>query len=341
MLGVQSAAMNSETKDRFVESEELSVSGSNKDAGAADAGTDPTAEDSTGTREILDLTLFNKNADERVIGRILVEAGKLSQQDADRIADLQQREGVFFGEAAKRLNLVSETDIQYALARQFNYTFLDVAEGIFSPELVTAYQPFSAKSESLRAIRGQLSHTWLNGARKALAIVSPDENEGKTFLAANLAVLFAQQQKRTLLIDANLRSPRMQQVFKYQSRVGLSAMLAGRVQREDLDRLPETVPFFTHLSVLGAGAAPPNPLELLAGARFAKILQELGLYYDVILIDTPAATKQSDAQTIAACAGSALLVSRKDHTKSAHAKKLLQMLSAASVHIAGAVLNDF
>jgi len=292
-------------------------------------------------QNILEEAISDPSAESRQMGKLLVEAGKITPADVDRITELQKKEDVFFGEAAKRLGVVNEDDIQYALAKQFNYPYLKVSNGVFEGELVAAYQPFGEQAEALRGIRSQLTINWLGAGHKALAVVSPSEGEGRSYLAANLAVMFAQANKRTLLIDCDFRNPRQHEIFKYRCGVGLSAMLVGRVHQEDLERLPEAIPFFTNLSVLGAGAKPPNPLELLSGDRFQRIVNELSIYYDVIILDTPAGHNQADYQPVAVCAGSALMVTRKTKTKMNEVKKMVQVLNNASVKVVGSVMMEF
>ncbi len=286
-------------------------------------------------------SIADQSADDRSIGRILVDSGKLTVEQAEQVAALQREEGMYFGEAAKKLKLVTESDIQHALSKQFNYPYLKVTEGIFSDELIAAYHPFSSQAEALRGIRSQILMNLPRDVCSTIAVVGSNPREGRSYLAANLAVLFGQMGKRTLLVDADLRHPRQHELFKFNSRVGLSAMLAGRVKKEDLEHLPESIPFFTHLSVLGAGAVPPNPLELLAGDRLPRILRELSIYYDIILIDTPAARSQSDVQPVAICAGNALLVTRKNHTRFSDTQRLVNMLQNAQVKIVGSILNDY
>lgn len=296
---------------------------------------------STGVGDAMAFTTEGSHIDRRTIGQILVDSRRLSAADAESVLELQRQEGLFFGEAAKKLRLVSEDDVQHALSKQFDYPYLRVAEGVFSNELVSAYKPFSPQSEALRGIRSALLQKLSERNRKAFTVISPGEQEGRSYLAANLAVTFSQMGKRTLLMDANLRKPRMHSIFEFPCRVGLSAMLAGRVKKDDLEHLPETVPFFSHLSVLGAGAIPPNPLELLAGDRLPRIISELSQHYDIIIIDTPAGQAQADFQPLSIAAGSALLVARKDHTKVAAGKRQTHVLQAAGVQILGAVLSQF
>jgi protein-tyrosine kinase len=155
---------------------------------------------------------------DRTIGAILVEEGKLSAKEIDRVLDVQRAEGVRFGEAAVRLGLVTVDEVRFALAKQYDFPHLaPVAAGAVGPsrELVAAFAPFHARTEELRALRTQLLIRWYNpeAGRNALVITSPETGEGRSYLAANLAVVFSQLGARTLLVDADLRKPRQAQIF--------------------------------------------------------------------------------------------------------------------------------
>ena len=119
----------------------------------------------------------------RSIGAILMDSGVLTPEDAERVLTLQKEQGVRFGEAAIRLGLLTEADIQYALSRQFSYAYLRTASGErpLSEELIAAYQPFSARVEELRAIRSQLMLRWYDktGQRQVLSIVGTERGEGR------------------------------------------------------------------------------------------------------------------------------------------------------------------
>lgn len=274
---------------------------------------------------------------ERNIGAILVDAGRLKLDDVERILRLQKEQGLRFGDAALKLQLVSADDIQYALARQFSYPYLRVGEGGFSNDLIAAYKPFSAQVEMLRALRSQLMLRCFNEDRKALAIVSPNAREGRSYLAANLAVVFSQLGERTLLIDADLRDPRQHLIFNLARNAGLTSILAGRANHDAIVRIP----YFSDLSVLAAGPVPPNPLELLGRSEFARLLDELTQRFDIILIDTPAGVSYSDAEIVAARAGNALMVTRKDRTPLGSAKAFVSQLTASGAAVIGSVLNKY
>lgn len=271
------------------------------------------------------------------IGELLLDSGKISAQDAERILQAQKESGLRFGEAAIKLGLASEGDIQFALATQFDYPCLTKDEGNFSPELVAAYEPFTSQVEALRALRTQLLLRWFNLGHKHLAVVATNPGEGCSNLAANLAVVFSQLGERTLLIDGNLRTPRQHLIFNLGNRAGLSEILAGRADTGSIVRISQ----LRELSVLTAGAMPPNPTELIGGGKLAALLQTLGGQYDVILIDTPPATQSGDAQNIASLAGGALLVARKGYAKLREIDFLKAALNGADTPIVGAAMNQF
>lgn len=275
----------------------------------------------------------------RSIGAILVDAGILDPAGAERIIRLQREEGLRFGDAALRLGLLSEQDIQYALSRQFSYSYLSPAgDRPVSEEVVAAYQPFSHLVEQLRSIRSQLLLRWFDreGGRNTLAVVSPGRQDGRSYLAANLAVVFSQLGESTLLVDADLRTPRQHELFKMENRIGLSSMLAGRGGEEAI--VP--VPGFSSLSVLPAGPVPPNPLELLNRPAFAEVLARAGRNYEVILLDTPALGIAADASMVAVRAGAALGVGRNNQTRVGAFNDMVHSLSRSGVACIGSVFND-
>ena len=271
------------------------------------------------------------------IGAILVDSGRLKLEDVERILRFQKEQGLRFGDAALKLKLVNQEDIQHALSKQFSYAYLRPGEGGFASDLVAAYKPFSLQVEALRALRSQLILRWFSEGRKTLAIISPNAQEGRSYLAANLAVIFSQLGERTLLIDANLRNPRQHSIFNLPLGVGLTSVLSGRTGQDAIVGIPS----FADLSVLVAGPVPPNPLELLGRPEFSRLLADLGQRYDVILIDTPAGAAYSDAMTIASHAGGALMVTRKDRTRLDAVKALSAQLSSSGTPVIGSVFNKY
>ena len=277
----------------------------------------------------------------RSLGDILVANGQLHANDLARILDAQRRNGLAFGEAAIALNLLSKADIDFALSKQFDYAYLSDDDDSLSRNVVAAYQPFSRIGENLRAVRSQLMLRWFNGEphRRVVAVVSPEAGDGRSFLAANLAVVFAQQGQRTLLIDADLRAApeRSQQaLFQLERSAGLSGILAGRGGLEQ----GKAVRGLPGLGVLPAGAVPPNPQELLGRAVFGKLLMQAANMFDVVLIDTPSGSDYADAELIAARAGAAIMVARNNQSLVQSTVALSRRLQDSGVTMVGSVLND-
>ena len=272
------------------------------------------------------------------IGAILVDTGRLSAENAERILRLQIEGGKPFGDTAVELGLLTADDICFALSRQFGNLYLPASDTSLSHQLVAAYKPLSQVVEKLRSLRSQLMLRWFNAETRhnALAIMSPDREEGRSFIAANLAIVFSQLGERTLLIDADLRKPCQHQLFKLGNNAGLSGMLAGRVGTDAIVRMSS----LPGLHILPAGAIPPNPQELLGRPGFAALLQSLIRDFDIVIIDTPAAKEYAEAQTIAAGAA-ALILARKNRSSVMEISKLTHNLKQTHIRVVGSVLNDF
>jgi receptor protein-tyrosine kinase len=275
----------------------------------------------------------------RSIGALLMDAGRITPEAAERILKLQRDKNLRFGEAAIELGLLTENDIQFALSRQFEYPYLMPGDTSINEAVIAAFKPFSPAVERLRALRSQLMLRCLNPdiENRSLAILSPENGDGRSYIAANLAVVFSQLGERTLLIDADLRRPCQHELFCLGNQAGLSAVLSGRAEPEGvISRIPNLL----GLSVLPAGAIPPNPQELLGRPAFNKLLEYCRQHYDVVLIDTPASSN-ADAETIASRAGASLLIGRKHVTSSHRLQELVTSLRRTGAQVVGAVLNEY
>lgn len=273
------------------------------------------------------------------IGDRFVAAGLLTAEQVRRVVERQQLDGSRFGEAAVRLGLLRDTDVQSVLSQQFRYaTALGSSAGI-DPSLAIALEPFGAEAEAVRRIRAELSIRLGALPKLALAVVSPSEGEGKSYLAASLAVAYAQLGRRTLLVNANMRtSGRQDDLFGLGARSeGLSTLLAGRSAL-----VPGVqVPAFPLLHVLGPGPQPPNPLEILLEPALERMLAAFAEDFDVFIVDTPAATGSSDAQVIARQVGQCLLVGRRDRTLLQDLERTRVEMVTAGVQTVGIVYNTF
>jgi len=276
---------------------------------------------------------------EHSIGTILVKAGKLDSEKTELVLKRQALKQIRFGEAAIQLGFLREDDVHFALARQYDYYYLLPGDVVGSDELIAAYEPFSPQAEGLRSLRSQLSLRWFTTwpLRKTLSIVSAAHGEGKSYLAANLAIMFSQLGKRTLLIDADMRHGRQHALFKLPNQVGLSSMLCNRSDAKSIQQ----VPAFMNLSVLTTGPTPPNPQELLGRPLLISLLAYASHEFDVVLVDTPPASQFADAITIAVLSGGALLVTRQDSSRLEDTRHLTDKLNDLGVPMVGAVLNHF
>lgn len=273
------------------------------------------------------------------IGAILIDSGRLQPQDAEKVIQLQHaRPELKFGDAAIELGLVTSSDIQDALSDQFVYPYLGAEDQHVSREVIAAFEPFSDFVEQLRVLRSQLLIRWFDGEtpRRAISIVGEEHGAGRSFIAANLAVVFSQLGQKTLLVDGDMRKPRQHELFSLESRIGFSSVLAGRSTWRDAI---EEIGGFQDLSVLGAGPLPPNPQELLCRPWFGQLVRELENQFDVIIFDSPAASDFSDAQTISAKIGAALVVASRHQSTSDKLVSMVDGLRQCGAQIVGSVLN--
>jgi protein-tyrosine kinase len=263
--------------------------------------------------------------------------------EIDKVLDVQRADGLRFGEAAVHLGYITDNDVRYALAKQYDFPHLIPnveAKGIQpSPELFAAFAPFHPRTEEMRALRTQLLIRWYNPeqGRNTLVVASPDSGEGRSYVAANLAVVFSQLGARTLLVDADMRKPRQHEIFGLSQGQGLSTLLSGRGEQG------ATFPIhgLNRLSVLPAGPLPPNPQELLSRPIFSQLMKDLRSHYDVVIIDTPPARQFADAQSIAYRALDALIVTRKDHSAVGAISKVARELAGTGARVVGTIVNAY
>ncbi len=275
---------------------------------------------------------------DRAIGAIIAETRHLDAGQVARILEHQQAHGMRFGEAAIALGYATTEDVLYALSQQFHYPYAAEQQRKSNPELVALNQPFGGQAEAFRAIRTQIMMRLFNDQqpRRAIAVVSPDTQDGKTFFAANLAITLAQLGGRTLLVDADMRGPRQHQVFGLDNSAGLSGILSGRVE----DKVIQQVPGVPSLFVLPVGITPPNPLELVERPAFGLLIHELLLKFDHVVVDTPAAMYGSDCGVIAARCGAALVVARRNRSRVGRLQDLVASLGESPAKLVGVIVND-
>jgi chain length determinant protein tyrosine kinase EpsG len=275
----------------------------------------------------------------RSIGSIISETRHLGAEQVEKILKHQREKGIRFGEAAISLGYASTDDVMYALSQQFHYPYAAQSQRLANPELVALNKPFGVQAESFRAIRSQIIMRLFNEGqqRRAIAVVSPDSGDGKTFFAANLAVTLAQLGGRTLLVDADLRGPRQHEVFGIPNSAGLSGILSGRAESKVIQQVPGVPSLF----VLPVGIKPPNPLELVERPAFGLLIRELLSKFDHVVVDTPAAMYGSDSAVIAARCGAALVVARKNKARVASLQEMVASIGESPAKLVGVIVNEF
>jgi succinoglycan biosynthesis transport protein ExoP len=203
-------------------------------------------------------------------------------------------------------------------------------------ELVPHERPRTLISESYRSLRTALL---LSSARelKVVAVTSAMAGEGKTATASNLAVVLAQLGRPVLIVDCDLRKPRLHQVFHVSNRIGLVNQLTGTA---DLDAviLPTEVP---NLWVLPSGSTPPNPSELVASERMRELLRTLRGRFEYVIIDTPPALAVTDSTLVGVLVDGVVLTLRSNKVTREEARLVRDRLRQADIKILGAVLNRY
>jgi receptor protein-tyrosine kinase len=204
-------------------------------------------------------------------------------------------------------------------------------------ELLCAHDAAHPHSEKLRRLRTELllRHTEQHGSI-AIAVVGADAGEGRSRLAAELAIVFAQLGRSTLLLDADMRNSRQHVLFGAEPRGGLAQV----IENGDAPTL-FGVTGFPSLFLMTAGACSSNPTELLSDGRFESLMEELRKQFDFIIVDTPRFADYGDGQVIATIVGHVLTVHRARRTHYKAARAMLRQLSSARADVLGAVLNHF
>jgi protein-tyrosine kinase len=289
----------------------------------------------------------------------LIASGRLNPEGTVRIHEAMRTMGLGFGDAAIQLGLITPEELAEATqaARELPPKSPDgIFEGAIhrmsfnrglpvkyvgmvkaGPSLILVRDPDNTYSEQIRALRTEL--LLLNGASRSgnlIVILSPCQGEGRTQLCAELAIAFSQLGQRTLLVDADLRRPRVHSLFESDNIVGLGQALAsgGIAQLLGVEKLP-------HLSVLIAGPSVPNPLELLTNGHFQRQMTDWRKKYSMIIIDTPPITEFADGLAIASFAEQVVIVGRSGSTPHRNMKEMLRRMGGTQSRIVGAVINSF
>jgi protein-tyrosine kinase len=273
------------------------------------------------------------------IGNHLVQLGKLTPLQAARAATRARARGLSLPEAAVAMGFLRREELMAALSRQYSYPILHGTDEAarFSRELVVGHEPFSEAAEGIRSIRTALAASAVKEGVRSFLITAPRRGAGASYFASNLALAFAQMSLPTLLVDANLRTPRIARVF------GLNRFdgLANTLRRKSIANPPIAPNVVEGLSILPAGDVPPNPQELLASADFLALTDNLQAAFGIVIYDTPAAIDYADAHVVASRVGSAVIVARQHKTAFNDISTLAHKLRGINCKVLGSVLNKF
>lgn len=202
--------------------------------------------------------------------------------------------------------------------------------------LITLTDARSSGAEAFRALRTSLIFSQAVQSLRTLVITSPLPQDGKTTTAANLAVTFAQQGMRVVLVDCDLRRARLHNVFGVPREPGISQAIAGQMPLAQVMRPTQLEKLF----FISAGALPPNPSELLGSTQMRATIDALREQFDVVLLDTPPVHAAADALILGRAADGVVMVVRAGHTARAVAQDAIQRLATVGARVVGAVLND-
>lgn len=203
------------------------------------------------------------------------------------------------------------------------------------PAVVIA-NPAGQEAESLRSIAASLRFVGIGASRKVLLVTSSVEQEGKTSVSIGLSIMLAQSGYRTLLIEADLRRPRIAEITALEGSVGLSTVLMGE------HGLEEAVQSWGHpnLSVLTSGELPPNPGQLLSGDQLSEVVEAGRAAYDLVIIDSAPILPVSDSMWLSSHVDGSLIIARLNRTRRTELQRTLVAMEASHAPLLGIILND-
>jgi len=211
-----------------------------------------------------------------------------------------------------------------------NESAMEKSEGM---PFVTS-NPRSPMAETFRTLRTNLEFASVDKPLKTILITSPGSGEGKTTVATNLAAVMAQANKRVILLEGDLRRPRVHRALGMSNQIGLSDVFRGQMDIRDVARYSKV----KDLAAITSGSLPPNPAELLGSARMVQILARLVESASVVIIDSPPFVV-SDATVLSAKVDGVLLVIQPGRTHAEAARAMLAQLERAGAHVVGVVMN--
>lgn len=203
-------------------------------------------------------------------------------------------------------------------------------------KLITAAKPKDVISEQFRTIRTNIDFSSVDQQLQTVLFTSTNVSEGKSTVSANTAVTWAQQGKKVLFIDADLRRPTLATTFGLDNTHGLSTILS---QNEDFHEFTNKTSI-ENLTVLASGPIPPNPAELLNSNRMQQLLTQVKQEFDIVVLDVPPVLSVTDTQLLAANVDGVVLVVRQGMTQRVAVKRSVELIEMVHAKLLGYVLND-
>lgn len=195
-------------------------------------------------------------------------------------------------------------------------------------------RPKSIVSEAYRSIRTNIQYSSIDNEIKSIVVTSSEPEEGKSTTVCNLALAFAQSEKKTIIIDCDLRKPSIHKKFKISNLIGLSDVLVGNKELDEAVKI-----YSDNLIILTSGKIPPNPSEMLDSKAMELLLGLLKSKYDVIIIDSPPLQAVTDAQILSTKVDGVILVVKAEFTKRNSLLQGKDLLNKVKGNIIGVILN--
>ncbi len=216
---------------------------------------------------------------------------------------------------------------------------IDTSEikGFTTPELITLHKPKSHASEAYKGLRTSIMFSFPDNKPKVLLVTSSGPSEGKTITSVNLALTIAQSGSRVIMLDLDMRKPRLHRILKTKNEKGVTNLLIGQCS---LEEVIQDGPTNSNLKIITCGQRPPNPAELLASAHLKDILEELKIKYDMVIIDSPPLVAVTDSVLISRIVDGVCLVLHGGVTSREIIMRGRDLLQNANAHILGVVINN-
>ncbi|MEK3888443.1 CpsD/CapB family tyrosine-protein kinase [Bacillus sp. FSL K6-3431] len=203
-------------------------------------------------------------------------------------------------------------------------------------KLIAMLNPKSPVSEQYRTIRTNIEFSAIDEEIRTLMVTSTGPGEGKSTTTANLAIVFAQQGKKVLLVDADMRKPTVQYTFSMNNLYGLTNVLTRKMSVNESVKASK----LEGLDILTSGPIPPNPAELLSSKAMKYFFEEALDLYDIVIFDTPPVLAVTDAQVLSNQCDGTILVISSGNTDVENAQKTKELLHSAKAKLLGVVLNN-